>query len=252
MENLLVYLAYIYQGDYRQIKRAIEQNETYSEKEIDCGLKKIASQYVTILSNDYPKALRQLKDPPFVLFYYGDLSLASELCVAMIGMRQCSNYGKKIAQQLTEELKDDFVIVSGLAKGIDAVCHTYASKTIAVLGCGIDYCYPIENQQLYDWIKSNGLILSEYPNVVSPRPYYFPWRNRIVAALGDAVVVVEAKKKSGTMITVGYALDLGKPVFAVPYRLSDHTGTIDLIKDGAFCLESAKDIIEVLNLDKKY
>lgn len=250
MRELLVYFAYLYQGDYNKIKRAIENGERYESEIISLELKKIKSNYVTILDEAYPTSLRSLKDPPFVLFYYGNLSLVKERCISMIGMRDCSLYGKNMAVYFTQQLNNDFVIVSGLAKGIDGICHEYSKKTIAVLGCGIDYCYPKENYKLYEWIKKDGLILSEYPNMTAPRPYYFPWRNRIVAALGLGTVVIEAKKKSGTMITVNYALELGKPVFAIPSRLTDATGTIGLIKDGAFCLESVEDIYEVLNLNK--
>lgn len=252
MRELLVYLAWLYQGDYNKIKKAIEENEQYDNQLIKQTIKQISSNYVTILDDDYPQTLRALKDPPFVLFYYGDLSLTRQACLAMIGMRMCSNYGKEMAEYFTNELKDDFVIVSGMAKGIDSICHKASKKTIAVLGCGIDYCYSKENSELYETIKKNGLVISEYPSKTSPRPYYFPWRNRIVAALGDGVVVIEAKKKSGTMITVGHALELGKPIFAVPCRINDHSGTLSLIKDGAFCLESPKDIREELNFNKKY
>lgn len=252
MRDLLIYFACIYEGDYNKIKKAIDNGVVIDKKEIDLVLRQLKCLVVTILDDDYPTSLRELKNPPYVLFYYGDLSLCELDCISMIGMRHCSKYGANVTRDLCLALKDDFVIVSGLAKGIDAISHHYASKTIAVLGCGIDYCYPKENRELYEWIKINGLILSEYPGLVGPRPYYFPWRNRIVAALGLGVVVVEADKKSGTMITVGYALELGRSVFAVPGRIYDHLGTIELIKDGAICIESPVDIIDELNLVKNH
>lgn len=252
MERKLVYLACYYKGNYNRIKKAIENGEEVSEIEIDKTLRQLKSNYVTILSENYPRQLRALKEPPFVLFYYGDLDLVNQNCISMIGMRECSRYGKEMATYFTKQLSNDFVIVSGLAKGIDGLCHQNAKKTIAVLGCGIDYCYPKENRYLYEWIKKDGLIISEYPMSTPPKPYYFPWRNRIVAALGLAVVVVEAKKRSGTMITVSHALELGKYVFAIPCRINDHQGTLSLIKDGAFCLENVEDIYEVLNLEKNH
>ena len=250
MRELLIYFACIYLGDYNKIKKAVEEGITASKEEIEKVIKEISCKVVTILDDDYPLRLRELKNPPFVLFYYGDLSLCELDCISMIGMRNCSQYGANVTRDLCLALRDDFVIVSGLAKGIDAISHHYAYKTIAVLGCGVDYCYPKENRALYEWIKTNGLILSEYPGLVGPKPYYFPWRNRIVAALGLGTVVVEADKKSGTMITVGYALELGRSVFAVPGRIYDHLGTLALIKDGAICIESPQDIIEELNLVK--
>ena len=252
MRELLIYLSWKYQGDYNKIKKAIVNEEVYDTNEIHCAISLIRSKVVTILDEDYPFQLRDLKDPPYVLFYYGDLSLTNKHCLAMIGMRECSAYGREMAAYITQALRDDFVIVSGMAKGIDSICHQHAKQTIAVLGCGIDYCYPRENKDLYEWIKQYGLVLSEYPEKTAPRPYYFPWRNRIVAALGMGVVVIEAKKKSGTMITVTHALNLGRLVFCVPCRLNDHIVTLTLIKDGAYCLESVQDIYDELNLKKKY
>lgn len=250
MRELLIYLSCLYLGDYGKIKKAIEENEKHPKDIILKEISKIKSQIVTILDEEYPSSLRTLKDPPYVLYYYGDLNLVNETCISMIGMRQCSDYGRNMATYFSSQLSHDFVIVSGMAKGIDAMCHRYAKKTIAVLGCGIDYCYPKENKDLYENIKNNGLLISEYPNKTSPKPYYFPWRNRLVAALGLGIIVVEANKKSGTMITVGYGLELGKTIFAVPGRITDASGTLGLIKDGAFCLESVEDIYEVLNLKK--
>ena len=252
MRELLIYLSYKYQGDYNKIKKAVEGNELYSKEEVVCNIKVIKSKVVTILDNDYPIMLRDLKDPPYVLYYYGDLNLVNLDCVSMIGMRDCSEYGAMMAKYFSSELSDQFVIVSGLAKGIDAICHSHAKKTIAVLGCGIDYCYPKENEKLYTYIKKHGLILSEYPDITPPRPYYFPFRNRIVAALGVGTIVIEAKKKSGTMITVGYALDLGRMVFALPCRITDNCGTNLLIKEGAYCLEDPNEVVEELKLMKTY
>lgn len=252
MRKLLVYLALKYQGDYNKISKAILENELYDHKTIEQQVGQIKSQFVTILDEEYPILLRQLKHPPYVLFYYGDLSLTKYNCIAMIGMRECSEYGKTMAKYVTEQLRDYCVVVSGLAKGIDGICHKYARKTIAILGSGIDYCYPKENLSLYLQIKKEGLIMSEYPNKTPPKSFYFPWRNRIVAALSKGVIVIEAKRKSGTMITVSNALELGKMVYAVPCRIGDHDGTLSLIKDGAVCLDSPIDVIEELKLKKGY
>lgn len=248
MEEWLVYLAVLYQGDYRKIKKAVYEEQPPDLKRIKEVVGSLKCKYTTILSNDYPSAFRSIKDPPFVLFYYGDLSLVQQPCISMVGMREPTQYGKDMAKHLSYQLGADFVIVSGMALGIDAICHQYAKKTIAVLGCGIDYCYPKSNYELYERIKAHHLVISEYPRDVKPQRYYFPWRNRLVAGLGLALIVVQAYPKSGTMITVGYALEQGKTVFALPCRLGDPSGTLGLIKDGAAILMDVKDIYEELNL----
>lgn len=248
MENLLVYLVCKYHGDYTKITRAIINNETASQKAIQTCISSLNCKYVTILSDDYPPSLRELKEPPYVLFYKGDLRLAFKKCMGMVGMREPSRYGQKMAAYFAKELSDDFVIVSGLAKGIDGIAHANAKKTIAVLGCGVNICYPKSNLDLYNNITKYGLILSEFPPNEAPRRYYFPWRNRIVAGLSEALIVVEAKRKSGTMITVSHALELGKSVFAIPCRIGDHEGTLALLQDGAIPLISVQDIYENINL----
>lgn len=248
MEEWLVYLAVQYQGDYRKIKKAIDDEEPVDQSRVWEVVRQLKCKYTTILSPNYPTAFKTIKDPPYVIFYYGDLSLVERPCISMVGMREPTDYGKNIAKRISYTLGEDFVIVSGMALGIDAICHQYAKKTIAVLGCGIDYCYPKSNWQLYEQLKENHLVMSEYPNEVKPQRYYFPWRNRLVAGLGLALIVVQAYPKSGTMITVGYALEQGKTVFAVPCRLGDPSGTLGLIKDGATILLDIKDIYEDLNL----
>lgn len=247
MNELLVYYAIKYQGNYTYIKQAIERKEGASSQTIKQALQCIKSNHITILDENYPSALRYLEEPPFVLFYYGDLHLANAASIAMIGMRSPSPYGIHMASEIAGFLKENFVIVSGLALGIDSISHQNAKKTIAVLGCGIDYCYPKSHQALYNHIKNTGLLLSEYPNDTPPKRYYFPFRNRIIAALSKAVVVVEAKKKSGTMITVGYALALGIPVLCVPTCIGMADGCNQLISEGARIICSFSDIFDELN-----
>lgn len=247
MEELLVYLSCLYQGDFRKIKQAIETGETYSVNQINNCLNHLNCRYTTLLSADYPKKLFDLKEPPWVLFYMGDLSLASEAAISIVGMREPSEYGRKMAQYFSQTLSDYFVVVSGLAKGIDGVAHRFAKKTIAVLGCGIDICYPKQHAFLYQQVAKCGLLISEFPPGIAPRKYFFPWRNRLIAALGDSLLVVEAKPRSGSMITVGHALELGKPIFAVPCRIGDHSGTLSLIRDGAYMAAGVQDIAEILN-----
>jgi DNA processing protein len=138
--------------------------------------------------------------------------------------------------------------VSGLARGIDTMAHqttvNFHGKTIAVLGSGIDRCYPDENQAIYEIMKKEHLVVSEYPNQTEPHKDHFPWRNRIIAGLAQALFVAEAKKRSGTLITVGYALYLGKDVYVLPHLATTDNSTNRLIKDGAILVESAHDILE--------
>ena len=237
MEEYLVYLAYIYEGDYGKIMNGLKEPRPSSEQ-IRKVLNLLNCKYTTIISEDYPMMLKTIDCPPFVLFYYGNLELAYCPCMAMVGTRRPSIYGKQMALSFANVLSEQFVIVSGMAGGIDSYSHTGAKscKTIAVLGSGIDYCYPKENMKLYEKIKNEGLLISEYPGSIQPKKYYFPWRNRIVAGLSLAVLVVESTRKSGTMITVGYALEQGKNVYAIPHNIGEYEGCNELIRDGAILI----------------
>ena len=138
---------------------------------------------------------------------------------------EVSVYGVMVSQQIVEKLKNDFTIVSGLAKGIDTIAHSGAVKTIAVVGNGINVCYPKNNSELYKYMKEQQLIISEYPLDTPPEKYHFPFRNRLIAALGESLIVPQATLHSGAMITVNEALALGKEVYTVPYRLTDPEGS---------------------------
>lgn len=244
MRDRILYYALKFKGDYRLICEAILKNKPY-QKTIYHG------NYITILDEAYPEVLLHLHYRPWILFYEGDLSLLNKTCIAVIGSRIMSDYGCFCTSFLEEYLPVDTVIVSGLAKGVDAYVHKLAlkkkRKCIAVLGCGIDVAYPKENQQLYEQIKKEGLIISEYPNGTKPLKYHFPWRNRIIAALSKAVVVVEAKKHSGTMITVNEALTLGIPIYCFPHRINDENGMgcNMLIAQGSNVIITKEDVKEI-------
>jgi DNA processing protein len=206
---------------------------------------------VTIIDEQYPEALKKIYKPPFVLFYYGDLGLAhvNEKAIAVIGSRSPSPYGLSMTQTITQSLiEEGMMIVSGLAYGIDIEAHRAAiakqGKTIAILGSGIDVCYPKEHLTTYKTIKEQHLLMSEYPHDTAPNKEHFPWRNRLIAGLARGVFVAEAKKRSGTLITVGYALYLGKDVYVLPHHANTDNSTNQLIKDGAILVESGQDIIE--------
>lgn len=207
-------------------------------------------------SKSYPPLLRELHDPPRRLYLRGRLpDLQKEPAVAIVGARSCSSYGAQVARMLARELgAAGVVVVSGLARGVDGEAHRGAldagAKTIAVLGCGIDRDYPRRHAELAARISESGAIVSEYPAGTEPAPWRFPARNRIVAGLCLATVVVEARMRSGALITADFALELGREVFAVPGEitagLSD--GTNELLRQGATPLLSATDILETLGL----
>ena len=206
---------------------------------------------IDISDADYPKGLREIYDPPIALYYRGKYKL-SEFSIAVVGSRRTTNYGAFSAKKLSYELAMRGVqIISGLARGIDSIAHEgcldAGGKTAAVLGCGPDCIYPPENARLYDCIlKSGGLILSEYPPGTPPLQYNFPARNRIISGISSGVLVVEAAKRSGSLITAGFALEQGREVFAVPGNIdcAYSRGTNQLIQDGAKMVLEVEDILE--------
>lgn len=247
--NILIYFSVIYQGDYEKIYDAITKREAPTEEAVNETLKTVTSPCLTILDEDYPEYLKQKTVfPPFVLYYYGDISLIKDETknIAFIGSRECSDYGAFVTNKLVSQVSEKFNIVSGLARGIDSCAHRACinkiGKTIAVLGSGIDYCYPPKNIQLYKAIKKKGLIISEYPGKTPPLNINFPRRNRIIVALSRAVVITEAKLHSGTQISTNYALLSGKDVCCVPYPIDHDSLCNALIKEGAFLIESVQDL----------
>lgn len=225
----------------------------------DYEIKKCGSYDIKIIPMDskiYPKKLLNIPNPPKKLHIIGNLPDEDKKTVSIVGARFCSDYGNTIAKSTAKNLSIYGVqVVSGLALGIDTASHIgalEASKpTFAVLGCGVDICYPTYNQNVYEKIiENNGGIISEYEENTPPLPYQFPQRNRIISGLSDIVIVVEGKMTSGSMITCDYALAQGKTVFAVPGRVGDSlsNGTNNLIKQGAYIMTSIDDILSYLGL----
>jgi DNA processing protein len=209
-------------------------------------------------SSSYPPRLRELHDPPNRLYLRGGGSaeILARPAVAIVGARSCSAYGAQVARELARQLvAAGVVVVSGLARGIDGEAHRGALAgdgiTVAVLGCGIDRDYPRSNADLARRIAHDGVVVSEYPPGVEPAPWRFPARNRIVAGLCDATVVVEARERSGALITADFALELGRDVFAVPGEITStlSAGTNDLLRQGAAPLLSGDDVLRVLGLE---
>lgn len=206
---------------------------------------------VTVFDSNYPERLRQIYDPPVTLYYRGKFRL-SEFSIAVVGARRTTNYGAFSARKLSYELGLRGVqVVSGLARGIDSIAHEgcldAGGKTVAVLGCGLDSIYPPENNKLLENIlKSDGLILSEYPPGMPPLQHNFPARNRIISGISSGVLVVEAAKRSGSLITANFALEQGREVFAVPGNIdcAYSRGTNQLIREGAKIVLGVEDILE--------
>lgn len=199
---------------------------------------------------EYPERLRVYEDKPLWLYYKGKLPGQDEKLSGIVGARNCSNYGKAMSENIAGKLtKYSVGIISGMARGIDAAAHWGAIKmggrTYAVLGCGVDICYPRENIEIYMRIIDNGAVISEYPPGTVPLAWQFPERNRIISMLAENVAIMEAKLKSGSLITTDYALKYGKEVFALPGRVGDtlSEGCNELIKSGASLLTDADDMI---------
>jgi DNA processing protein len=207
----------------------------------------------------FPDRLRAIFDPPPSLYLRGggDPELLASRSVAVVGARACSVYGAQVARMLGRELAAaGLVVVSGLARGIDGEAHRGAldagGLTFAVLGCGIDRDYPASHAQLSRRVEEQGLVVSEYEAGVEPAPWRFPARNRIIAGLSEAVVVVEARERSGALITADFALEEGREVFAVPGEITSSlsAGTNALLKLGATPLTSSDDVLDVLGVDR--
>lgn len=220
------------------------------------SLRQIFNQYpsISILDDEYPIELKNCYNPPVLLFYQGNVDLLKRLKMAVVGARTASQTGTKSVQKIVSELGNQFVIVSGLARGIDTSAHISALKnggaTIAVIGCGLDVHYPKENKLLQEYLGKNHLILSEYAVGEAPLKFHFPERNRVIAGLSQGVIVAEAKMRSGSLITCERALEEGRDVFAIPGNILDgkSDGCHHLIKEGAKCITSGMDVLSEYQL----
>lgn len=219
--DALIAYAIRYQGDWDSIAKAVIHHLEYQPvitKE----------KALTIYDREYPDSLRSLRYPPWVLFYRGDLSLLEKEAASIVGSRRMIPYGSYMTRLVSSRLAERYVIVSGLARGVDGMAHRACieagGKTIGVIGCGLDIPYPKENLGLRKIMDRDHLVLSEYPDGTSPLRWHFPWRNRILAALGSKVIVTQAALKSGTMCTVNEAISLCREVWCVPYPFTDENG----------------------------
>ncbi len=224
--------------------------ENAIEKELSL-IKEIGGRIITLGDDSYPRRLRDIYDPPALLYVRGELKKEDELAVSIVGSRRTSPYGRWITERMSQELAQNGVtVVSGMARGIDSVAHLGAiaggGRTIAVLGCGVNVVYPPENRNLMTKIIDHGAVISEFSMGSPPEGGHFPKRNRIISGLSLGVVVVQANEKSGSLITAGYALEQGRDVFAVPGNVGAEgsRGTNRLIREGAKMVESSADILE--------
>jgi len=225
------------------------------EKAVEEVEKAFKKGFSIIAFNDraYPSQLKEIADPPLVLYSKGKFVPEDRFSIAVVGTRSPDSYGKKVAFQITSQLAGfKFTIISGLARGIDTIAHRAAinsgGRTVAVLGCGLDIAYPPENMDLIEEIASCGVVISEFPPGTEPAARNFPGRNRIISGLSRGVLVVQAREKSGTLHTVNSALEQGREVFAIPGPIDKELsrGTNSLIKEGAKLVENVMDIIEEL------
>lgn len=224
--------------------------------------RQVGAKIVSQRDKDYPAAFRNIYDPPYFIYYFGELPKEEDFCLTVVGSRKHSDYGRDLAKRTSKELVKiaGAVIVSGMAEGIDAIAHWGAlnagGRTVAVLGNGIDKIYPAINAKLYAEIKERGCIISEFPLGCESYGYNFPYRNRLMSALGQGVIVIEAHRGSGVFHTVSHALDQGKDVFAFPGSVFAPGSYAPhfLIKEGtAKPVFSTEDIIEeYFDLDLLY
>lgn len=234
----------------RSIIRFVEQYRQLDEEQLRTDFESFPS--LSIFDSDYPESLMQIYNPPVLLFYQGNLNLLAEPKIAVVGARETSREGVKSVEKIIQELQNQLVVVSGLAKGIDATAH-YAcirngGKTIGVIGTGLDIFYPKSNQRLQTHMSEHHLVLSEYGPGQAPLKFHFPERNRIIAGLCQAVIVAEARLRSGSLITCERAMEEGRDVFAIPGNILDgkSAGCHHLIQEGAKLVTSGQDILDEL------
>lgn len=241
---------------------------SFSEKDLETlaqnrNLDQLHYNYTKLIQNgiyfvsrediEYPEKLLNIYGAPYALYVKGRLPEKGQKLLAVVGARECSPYGKEMAKYLAGAVaKEGIPIISGLARGIDSYAHqgalSLSGVTYGILGCGIDICYPRENISMYMDIQKDGGIISEYAPGIAPIAGNFPMRNRIISGLSDGILIIEAKEKSGSLITVDYGLEQGKEIYALPGRATDRLseGCNNLIRMGAKLITSPKDILEDL------
>lgn len=238
----------------RSLEKLLSPEPPDLDKSVDI-LEKNNIRLIPFTDKDYPANLLQIIDPPAVIFVRGEIKESDKFSVAIVGSRRASIYGKSMAEKIAKDLTNrGLAVVSGGARGIDAAAHKGAlntsGRTVAVLGCGIDVCYPSEHKELYNRIAENGAVISEFPPGTSPEGWRFPARNRIISGISLGLLVVQAPTDSGALITARYAQEQGREIFVLPGNVDDirNQGCHALIRDGATLVESAEHILEDLGI----
>ena len=233
------------------IKNKLINKDVTNLSQIESIMEKYRVRLLTVDSPDYPRDLKEIDDAPVMLYARGaNIDLNEYLCIAMVGTRKCTKYGAKVAEAMACEMAEEgALVVSGMADGIDTYSHIGALKagapTVAILGCGVNNPYPKKNAGLMKRIMEKGMVISEYPFNSEPKPWHFPERNRIIAGLSKGTLVVEGEEQSGSLITANYAAEFNRDVFAVPGNIDSmmSKGTNNLIKNGAYVVLSAEDVL---------
>ncbi len=238
---------------HKQIENLERSRYSWDFEKEKTRLEKKGIRFISRIDEEFPEKLKNIPKAPFAIYVKGKLPDPNIPSVAIVGARMCSDYGRLMARQFGRDLAIAGVqVISGMARGVDGIAQnaalTAGGTSYGVLGCGVDICYPPENKEIYDALSQKGGLISEYPPGMEPVAKFFPMRNRIISALADAIVVVEARRKSGTTITVDTALEQGREVFAVPGRASDRLsdGCNYLISQGAGVAISAADVLDRL------
>ena len=245
-------------GLSKNVQKHLEAREI-SEDQIKRDIERMHLQnrnFVCRIDEAYPKKLRNLPDSPIGLFYYGNLPENDKPMIAIVGAREASGYGMEAARYFSRKLAEQGIgIISGLARGIDGEAHKGAlqgkGETWGVLGCGLHMCYPKENYHLFEQMKTQGGVITEYGYGVKPEPWHFPMRNRLISGLADGIFVIEARERSGSLITVDIGLNQGKNIYALPgcFHASLSRGCHQLIQGGAKLVYDPKDILEDFHME---
>ncbi|MCD7955778.1 MAG: DNA-processing protein DprA [Lachnospiraceae bacterium] len=251
-------LLYLRDRGCRWMQKVIEYRKNCTPKQAVSAHRAEGIDFVSMEQENYPERLSPLRDKPYGLFLRGELPPEDVRAVAIVGARVCTPGGRTAAETIAREVvRAGGVVVSGAAYGIDGAAQWAAleegGKSYAVLGCGVDQCYPASHRQLYERLAGQGGLISEFPPGTKAMPTHFPMRNRIISGLSDVVVVVEARKKSGSLITAEFALDQGRQVYAVPGRPDDELsyGCNELISQGAGLVLSVEKFVESIFPENK-
>ncbi len=242
----------------KKISFNIKKGNIQKAREIIEKCKKKGIGIISFIDSNYPEELKDIYYPPLVIYYRGNPEVLKKRKIGIIGTRKPTKYGREVAYEFSKKIaKHGIVIVSGGARGIDTLAHKGAidseGETICVLGSGVDVVYPPENKRVFKEIEKKGIILSEYPPGTKPFSYHFPMRNRIIAGLSELILVVEAGEKSGTFITVKWALDMGKDIFVIPGEIYSpkSRGPNFLLKQGAIPATEPSDILSFMGIEEK-